>query len=134
MKRLLLIACIVAACSHAWGGGYDLRKFSVTGVVTTTVETAASETAVTGKPLVFSFLGGTNMTVVLRTVSGIGLSQTARTLVAATNAMSVYRVLPESDIQYLYNDKLEMAVYSAEAGETNAEALVGSGFLLIEKP
>jgi hypothetical protein len=133
MKRFILLLVALVA-THAWAEGYDLRTLSVTGVSTTATEVVDSETAITGRPLAFSFLGGTNMTVALRTVSGIGLSQTSRTIVAATNAMAFYRVLPEGAIQYTRGDKVEMAVYSALAGETNAEVLVATGMLLIEKP
>jgi len=134
MKHRLLFAAILLAGATALAGGYTIKELSVTGVSTNTTETTDTANIITGKPLAFSFLGGTNMTVVLRTTAGIGASQVARTLVAATNAMSFYRVLPESDNQYLYNDKVEMAVYSAVAGETNAEVLVGAGVLLIERP
>lgn len=135
MDRFLLVLCVTLALGlRANAGGFDARLFSVSGVSTTTTETVDTETKILGTPRAFSFLGATNMTVSVRTVSGYGLSQVVRTLVAATNAMSFYRVLPESGNQYLVHDRVEMVVYTAPAGETNAEALTADGQLLVEQP
>jgi len=127
-----LATLLIAGRAHS--EGYRLAEFSVSNVATTTVETVDSKTVVSGKPLAFVFLGATNMTVSVRTVAGIGISAVSREIVAATNDVYFYRVLPEAAIQYLYNEKVEMVVHSAPAGETNAANLTATGKLLVEAP
>jgi hypothetical protein len=130
MLRKALLCVILAGTALA--GEYEVKRFPISNVATTTTETVVTLTQVTGKPVAFAWLGETNMNVSLRTVAGYGASLVARTVVADTNAMSFWRQTPEGVNEYLVLDRVELVAHSAPY-DTNA-VYGGEGILILEKP
>jgi len=134
MKRCLIMWGALLTVATAWAGSYRVITLSVQDVATNATATTATETAVTGKPLAFSWFGDTNITVAVTTVADYGLSPAARTIVAATNAETFYRVLPESEVIYLRLDRVVLSATYAPVVTNHYGLNAGKGLLLIEMP